>query len=304
MGRPSGSQACHDGIQPRKRIPVQVPGGSTMPVLKRDNADLYYEAFGTGEAIITLHGLSESTLYWRLTGVTEKLAKRFRVISMDMRGHGRTVVHGEPYGFDDETIGGDLTFLADQLGFEKFHLLSHATGGFVAARYAMTHSSRLLSLILTDTASSTATIDAKPDSIARYNDKFAKMFEGSTWDDTFERLKKNPGPFFRGIVESNHAEAMLKTARAVSEVNDRNTLAAFIRSFYTDPDPRIEGLRKITCPTLIIYGEKDDLFIESSKRMAREIPGAKLIEYEGIGHMTAIEAPERLAEELDRFLSH
>jgi pimeloyl-ACP methyl ester carboxylesterase len=274
-----------------------------MPFIKRDNADLYFEESGSGPSIITIHGLSESTLYWRLSGVTEMLGHRFRVISMDMRGHGRTLVHGEPYGFDDETIGADITFLADQLGLEKFHLLSHATGGFVAARYAMAHSNRLLALILTDTASSTATINAKPDSIERYNDKFARTFEGTTWDETFDRLRKNPGPFFRGIMESDHSEELLKIARAVSEACDRHTLAAFIRSFYKDPDPRIAGLRKITCPTLIIYGEKDDLFIESSKLMAREIPGAKLIAYEGIGHMTAIEAPARLAGDIDHFLS-
>jgi pimeloyl-ACP methyl ester carboxylesterase len=274
-----------------------------MPLLKRDNADLHFEETGTGDAMITIHGLSESTRYWRLPGITEKLGEKFRVISMDMRGHGQTVVRGEPYGFDDETIGADITFLADRLGIEKFHLLSHATGGFVAARYAMTHSHRLLSLILTDATSSTATIDAKPESIERYNDKFARIFEETTWDESFQRLRENPGPFFRGIVESDHCEEMLKTARAVMETNDRQTLAAFIRSFYSDPDPRIEGLRGITCPTLIIYGEKDDLFIESSKRMAREIPDSKLIEYQGIGHMTAIEAPERLAKDICDFLS-
>ena len=274
-----------------------------MPIIKRDNADLYFEETGKGEAIITNHGLSESSLYWRLTGVTEKLSKTFRVISMDMRAHGKTVVHGEPYGFDDETMGADITFIADQLGIEKFHLLSHATGGFVAARYAITHSNRLLSLILTDTTSSTSNIDAKPESIARYNDKFARSFEGSTWDDAFARMRKNPGPFFRGIMESDRSEEMLTTARKVLEGSDRNTLAAFIRSFYTDPDRRIEGLRNITCPTLIIYGEKDDLFIETSKLMAQEIPDSKLIEYEGIGHMTAIEAPERLARDIHAFIS-
>ena len=274
-----------------------------MPIIKRENADLNFEDTGTGEAIITVHGLSESTLYWRLTGVVEILSETFRVISMDMRAHGKTVVHGEPYGFDDETMGADITFLADQLGIEKFHLLSHATGGFVAARYAMRHSNRLLSLILTDTTSSTSNIDAKPESIDRYNDKFARTFEGSTWDDAFTRIRKTPGPFFRGIMESDRSEEMLKIAKSVVEGNDRNTLAAFIRSFYKDPDPRIEGLRNITCPALIIYGEKDDLFIETSKRMAQEIPDAKLIEYEGIGHMTAIEAPERLARDIRQFIS-
>ncbi len=273
-----------------------------MPILKRDNAEIYYEDTGSGDPIITIHGLTESTLYWSLSGVTERLAKKFRVISMDMRGHGMTKVHGEPLGFNDVTMGEDISFLADHLGIQKFHLLSHATGGFVASRYAMLHSDRLLSLILTDTSSATVAIKASSESIDRYNDKFARSFEGITWDDVFNGLKTAPGPFYRGIAESDNKDQMMAVARKIAEINNLNTIPSFIRSFYKDPDPRIEGLRNVKCPTLIIYGEKDDLFIESSRLMAREIPNAKIIEYEGIGHMTAIEAPERLAQDVIQFI--
>ncbi len=58
----------------------------------------------------------------------------------------------------------------------------------------------------------------------------------------------------------------------------------------------------ISCPTLIIYGEKDDLFIQSSKLMAKEIPDAHLIEYMGIGHMTALEAPVLLSKDIIAFI--
>jgi pimeloyl-ACP methyl ester carboxylesterase len=84
---------------------------------------------------------------------------------------------------------------------------------------------------------------------------------------------------------------------------DRATIANFVRSLYTDPDPRVEGLRAIRCPVLIIYGEKDDLFIESSKLMAREIPGAQIIEYSGVGHMTALESPQRLVADIIQFIA-
>ena len=65
---------------------------------------IYYEDIGEGEPIITSNGLMEDSEYWSETGVTARLAERYRVISMDMRGHGRTVVDGEPYGYDVATI--------------------------------------------------------------------------------------------------------------------------------------------------------------------------------------------------------
>jgi pimeloyl-ACP methyl ester carboxylesterase len=124
--------------------------------LERGNVKIYYEDIGAGEPIITNHGLMEDCGYWSETGVTAKLAERYRVISMDMRGHGRTVVDGEPYGYDVATMGNDFGVLADELGLDRFHILSHATGGMAAVRYAMTTSERLISLMLTDTGSATA----------------------------------------------------------------------------------------------------------------------------------------------------
>lgn len=71
-----------------------------MAYFQHGNARIYYEDVGKGEPIISNHGLSEDCNYWSETGVTAKLAERYRVISIDMRAHGRTVVEGEPYGFD------------------------------------------------------------------------------------------------------------------------------------------------------------------------------------------------------------
>ena len=81
-----------------------------------------------------------------------------------------------------------------------------------------------------------------------------------------------------------------------------DTIARFIRSFYTDPDPRVEGLRRIACPTLVLLGEHDVLFVEPSRLMAREIPRARWVMLPGIGHMTAIEDPERTIGALLEFL--
>jgi pimeloyl-ACP methyl ester carboxylesterase len=273
-----------------------------MPFFTRDNAQIYYEDDGWGEAIIAVHGLIENTLYWK--DVAQHLIKKYRFIPMDMRGHGKTVVEGLSCGFDAETIGDDIEALADYLNIKKFHLLTHSTGGFAGVRYAMRNSGRVAGLILTDTASSTAVLPGDPEYIRKYYDKLACYFEKYDWEQIVANLWVNPFPFFRGIIESPQAREMMKSAYDMVSLGNRSTIAQFVRSFYTDPDPRIEGLRGIQCPTLIIYGEKDDLFIETSKLMAREIPGARLIEYEGVGHMTALEVPQRLAQDIIDFLKH
>jgi pimeloyl-ACP methyl ester carboxylesterase len=273
-----------------------------MSFFKRGNARIYYEEFGKGEPIIAIHGLIENTLYWTLTGVADKLAENFRLISMEMRGHGRTVVEGEPKGFDEETMGEDIIALADHLKLDRFHVLTHSTGGMITVRYAMKDCRRFASMILTDTGSFTSVVPASPEKIREYHDNFAKFFEILTWERMIAGLRKNPGPFFRGIGETENNEEMFRIALKMVEINDRPVIASFVRSFYSDPDPRVEGLRRISCPALIIYGEKDDLFIQSSKLMAKEIPGAEIIEYPGVGHMTAIEKPERLASDIIGFV--
>jgi pimeloyl-ACP methyl ester carboxylesterase len=279
-----------------------------MAYFNRDNARIYYEEFGNGEPVIAIHGLIENTAYWSLTGVADKLAKNFRLISMEMRGHGRTVVEGEPKGFDDVTMGDDIIALADHLKIDRFHVLTHSTGGFIVSRYAMKDCSRFASIALTDTGSSTSVVNATPETIKDFHDKFAAFFEKLTWENMIEVLHKNPGPFFRGIAETADAdkrEKMFNIALEMLTLNDRFVIASFIRAFYTDPDQRVEGLKRITCPVLIIYGEKDDLFIQTSKLMATEIPGARILEYPGVGHMTAIEESTRIATDLlDFYKSH
>ena len=273
-----------------------------MPFFTRDNAKIYFEDDGWGEPIIALHGLIENTTYWK--NLVDEIIEKYRFIPMDMRGHGKTVVDGESYGFDAETIGDDIEAMADYLNIEQFHLLTHSTGGFAGVRYAMRNSGRLASLILTDTGSSTSVLPGDPEFIRSYHDKLARYFEKFNWEQIVANLWVNPFPFFRGIVESPQAKELMKSAYEMISLGNRSTIAQFVRSFYTDPDPKIEGLRGIHCPTLIIYGEKDDLFIETSKLMAKEIPHARLIEYPEVGHMTALEIPQRLASDIIDFLSH
>jgi pimeloyl-ACP methyl ester carboxylesterase len=274
-----------------------------MPTLDRGNAHLYWEEAGSGSPILATHGLTENASYWSLTGVTAALAALHRVIAMDMRGHGRTRVDGPPHGFDVETLGDDVAALADHLGLGRFHLLTHATGGMVGVRYAMRPEARLASLILTDTGSATAITPGDPETRRRAMGQFAAGFEGKGWDEILQRARKHPGPFLFRLDQHPERERLWGIVERIFRLGDPDTIARFIRSFYTDPDPCVEGLRRIACPTLVLLGEHDVLFEEPSRLMAREIPRARWVMLPGIGHMTAIEDPDRTTRAILEFLA-
>ena len=275
-----------------------------MPYLKRGNANLHYEDTGSGEAIITNHGVGENAGYWSEPGVTAKLAERYRVISMDMRAHGETFVEGEPAGFDVETMADDIGALADHLGLDRFHLLTHATGGMVGARYAMRHSDRLITLMLTDTSSQTRLLfpDTTEEQSAQGLELWAAGFEAATYDQIVAGAKVEPGVFLAGMAQNADAERMYLIWERILRRGDLKTIAKFLRSFYTDEDPHVDLLRGIKCPTLVLLGELDSMFIESSALMAKEIPDCRHVVMKGIGHMTAIEDTHGLLRELFDFL--
>ncbi|MFW9879621.1 MAG: alpha/beta fold hydrolase, partial [Candidatus Thorarchaeota archaeon] len=70
----------------------------------------------------------------------------------------------------------------------------------------------------------------------------------------------------------------------------------------TDPDPHIDELREIKCPTLVLIGEYDLVFLKPSEIMVKEIPDVRHVVLLGLGHMTAIEDPERTISEILDFL--
>ena len=279
-----------------------------MAYFDSDNARIYYEDVGQGEPIITTHGLSADANYWSESGVTASLAERYRVVSMDMRAHGRTVIKGQPKGYDADTMAADFDALTDYLGIGRFHLLSHATGGMVAARYAMGRSDRLLSLMLTDSGSETrpTMYDAQGNELQSHPPQFDPEtpipLEMPLDEDVIASVHANPGVFLFKMAEHPYSEVMWPIYDGSLRRQDRREIMEFMRSFYSDPDPRIEALRQITCPTLVLVGEFDYVFRKPSETMSREISDVRYVIMRGVGHMTAVETPRWTAKELLDFL--
>jgi pimeloyl-ACP methyl ester carboxylesterase len=284
-----------------------------MPYLERETANVFYDDVGEGPVILTTHGVSENGSYWSRTGVSPRLAEAgYRVVDLDMRGHGRSVPTGEPRGYDVETIAGDIGALADHLGVDRFHLLTHATGGMAGLRYAMHHSDRLLSLMSTDTGSATVPTDQYCD--PRYDDHVYEKIDPSQnpMGAAYEQMsvaemlrgarQGDGGPFLNRLNANPDPERCWRWVEEILSVGNPLYYAEFLRSFYDDPNPGVKLLRGIQCPCLVLLGEYDVLFIKPSELLARCIPNVKHVILEGLGHMTAIEDPDRTCGELLSFL--
>ncbi|HEX72751.1 MAG TPA: alpha/beta fold hydrolase, partial [Candidatus Hydrogenedentes bacterium] len=80
---------------------------------------IHYTVEGAGDPVILVHGFAANAdLNWRLPGVTKALAKEFRVIALDNRGHGLSDKPHDPQQYGAEMIE-DVVRLMDHLGIEK-----------------------------------------------------------------------------------------------------------------------------------------------------------------------------------------
>jgi pimeloyl-ACP methyl ester carboxylesterase len=111
-----------------------------------NGARVYYTVQGEGEPVILVHGIgANADLNWQRPGVIRALAKDFKVIAFDLRGHGLTdkPVDSEQYGL---RMAEDIVLLMDHLGYERAHLAGYSLGGFLALKAATLYPDRIASL--------------------------------------------------------------------------------------------------------------------------------------------------------------
>lgn len=274
-----------------------------MPVVEAAGAQLYVRDEGAGPAILATHGFSETGDYWFAGGVAQRLAKRFRFVSLDMRGHGRTREPEQAAGYDVETLADDLDRVADALDLKSFVLLGHATGSVVAVRYATRAPARLGKLILTSAASATAMMAGGATENEAFFGKLARFYAASDWDRIMTAIKAKPWPFLHQLAKASDSDVLWARIEAVFRQNEPSRLAAFARGFYRDPDPVLQALARICVPTLVVDAEHDDLMRAAATLICESVPMCSRLDFAGVGHMTALECPERLAEAIERFVS-
>lgn len=103
-----------------------------MPVYEHDQAEIYYEEYGSGFPVLLLApgGMKSAIAYWETTpwNPIEQLSSEYRVIAMDQRNAGRSTAPVSA-AVDWSTYAGDQLGLMDYLGIDRFHAVGMCIGG-------------------------------------------------------------------------------------------------------------------------------------------------------------------------------
>jgi 3-oxoadipate enol-lactonase len=221
---------------------------------------------------------------------------RYRVLRLDLRGHGFTDQGGEPFSMED--LADDVVGLLDHIGVEKTHFVGSSLGAMVGLALAFDHPDRLSSLIFM--ASQGA---LPPERLATARDNIAAMrASGATVDTTMadqadamlERLLCDPD-------ESAHPErnALLR------EILATTTLFGQARAYEAILDMDYDGrLGEVHTPTLVLAGAQDSSTTPERMQMYKDgIAGAKMELLDGAGHFPNVEQPDAFNAVLEEFLS-
>jgi haloalkane dehalogenase len=251
------------------------------------------EAADDKAPVVCVHGFPESSLMWE--PLMEALADA-----------GHHAYAPDLYGFGDSKDFGPATFensrerfaaWIDELGLDKVVLVVHDWGGFVGLSWACDHQERIAGLVVSDTG----------------------FFADGKWHGMAKALRSDQGEAligalnregFAGLLNTDgkttFSEAKLDAYWAPFERGDgqRSTLEFYRSMDFEKLEPWQGKLAGIGAPTLILWGTDDPFApLAGAHRFEREIPGAKLVALDGVGHFVFDEEPQRCAKEVLDFLA-
>ena len=113
-----------------------------------DGVRIAYERSGSGFPVLLLHGWPQTRRMWR--HVAPALARRFTVVTADLRGYGDSDPADDPDAYDKRTMAEDMLALMDELGFPRFLAVGHDRGARAVRRMAADHPDRLVGGCLLD----------------------------------------------------------------------------------------------------------------------------------------------------------
>jgi (E)-2-((N-methylformamido)methylene)succinate hydrolase len=258
---------------------------SSSPVTRRPS--IYHRVDGAGPALTLVHGVGARLESW--DEVVARLQPRFRVIRLDLRGHGRSGRIEGACTLDD--LASDVRYVWDELGVKKSHLAGFSLGGLIAQSLALSDPQRIEKLIILS-----AVAGRTEEERARVVQRL-KLVQtegiGSVLGMAEER-------WFTPEFRAAHPERVAARLKELRENDPRSYAAAYTVFATGDLGDRLHAIRN---PTLVATGEND---VGSNVRMARmmheRIPGSRLQILPRLRHSVLVEASNQVAELILDFL--
>jgi pimeloyl-ACP methyl ester carboxylesterase len=250
-----------------------------MPKLNRRGVAIHYDIEGEGPALLLTHGYSATGEMWR--GQVAALKTAYRVITWDMRGHGRSDYPAHPAAYSEAATVADMAALLDEAGAGRAIVGGLSLGGYMSLAFHLAHPDRVRGLLIIDTGPGYKNDEAR-EGWNRNALRTAERYE----TDGLARLAAG-SPEMR---QSHHRDA--------------TGLALAARGMLTQRDARvISSLPAIAVPSLVVVGADDTPFLAASDYMAAKIPGAKKAIIAGAGHAANLDQPEAFNLAIQTFLT-
>jgi non-heme chloroperoxidase len=249
---------------------------------------LHYAEQGdpTGEAIIFLHGYSDS--WFSYSRVLPLLSPEYHAFALTQRGHGNSDKPQCCYTPDD--FAADVDAFMDAVGLEEATVVGASTGALFAQRVALSYPRRVGRLVLIGAQTpANEAVSGLREEVQALEDpvppEFVREFQESTI------YQPVPQKFLDTVV----SESLKLPAQVWRDYMEQAVLSI-------DHD-YVLLLREIDVPTLILWGEQDPLFPrEEQERLAAAIPGATLKAYPETGHAVHWDRPEWVVQDLEAFM--
>ena len=257
-----------------------------MPFLNLSNLKLYYKITGNGQPLLLIHGLGSSSRDWEKQ--VPVFAKKYQVITLDLRGHGQTDKPSGPYSigmFADDTVA-----LIRELDIAPPHLVGISMGGMVAFDLAVRFPELLRSLTIVNS--------------------YPEMRVETLWEhlQVWRRVLflELLGMRGTGILLGKHlfpkAEQHELRELFVSRwaENDKRTYRESLRAIFNWDVERHLG--KINCPVLVVASDGDYMPLDEKRAYTAKLPNAKLVVIKDARHAVTAEQPEQFNMILNEFL--
>jgi pimeloyl-ACP methyl ester carboxylesterase len=230
---------------------------------------IWYATFGRGEPVLLLHGGLANSNYWG--NQVPALAKSYRVVVMDSRGHGRSTHDDRPYGYD--LMASDVIGLMDFLRLPRAAVVGWSDGAILGLDIALHHPERLTKLFA-------FAANSDPSGVA-------DIAQSAVFNAYIARAEKE--------------------YQALSPTPDqyKSFLDQISKMWETEPHFTAEQLRGITVPIWIVDADHDEAIKrENTELMANEIPNAGLLLQPQVSHFSFLQDPGQFTSDVLHFLHH
>ncbi len=226
--------------------------------------------------VVLVHGIGSRGVSWY--PVIDDLARRFRVVTFDLRGHGDSAKPAMGYLLPD--YARDLDGLLTALQIDQPRIIGHSLGGLTTLRWAADHPTQATAIVLEDTA-----LSGGP--------SLRPAFDG--WLALSRMTVEQAATWYASEYPDWSEEDCIRRAQSITSVHPRVFEELRDESTSTNRPPRLLGVEKITSPMMLIHGDvANGSMVQpaDARRLAQMMPALRITRIPGVGHNVHRDAPE------------